>query len=488
MRLALRLVATTTAGLLGIGALLVGTTPARAAQERRADRVQHRLEAIADDPIQLRQFMLDLPKGADLHNHLSGAVYAESFLQWAAEDGTCIAKVTYVASLPPCTADQFSASTIMTNPGTQSEIINAWSMRTFVPSLTVSGHDHFFATFGKFGGVLGAPGRTGDALAQVIDQAGRDHALRVETMITPNSGGAFTLANALDASDPSLATNPANFQSALDLLRTSGLDGAVADARSQTDEFVGRAQQDLACSSATPQPGCGVQYGFLAQTNRNARPNAVFTQFALAFALASVDPRWSGIQLVAPEDGLISLRDYTLQMRMVRFLSKQYPGVKIALHAGEFVPGLVPPADLTSHIRQAVVIAGASRIGHGVSIRSERDAQQLMKVMRDRGVTVEVALTSNQQILDVTAPTSQFPVYEKAGVPTVLATDDPGVERTDLSAQYAKAFAWFHLNYQDLKTLSYASADASFLNPFKRAHLKQDLDSAFAAFEKKWAK
>ena len=160
------------------------------------------------------------------------------------------------------------------------------------------------------------------------------------------------------------------------------------------------------------------------------------------------------MNMVQPEEGPLSLRDYTLQMRMVRYLSQQYPGVKIALHAGEFVPGLVPPADLTSHIRQAVVIAGASRIGHGVSIRSERDAQQLMKVMRDRGVTVEVALTSNQQILDVTARNSQFPVYGRAGVPRVLATDDPGVERTDLSAQYAKAFAWFDLDYQDLKTLT----------------------------------
>lgn len=474
--------------MVALGAIVLAGGSAAQAHTGRESRVQQRLTAIAHDPIQLRQFMLELPKGADLHNHLSGAVFAESFLQWAAQDGTCITKVTYVASLPPCTADQFSASTIMTNTGTQSEIINAWSMRSFVPSLTVSGHDHFFATFGRFGGVLGAPGRTGDALAQVLDQAGRDHTLRLETMITPNSGGAFTLAGALDARDPSLATDPGNFAEALALLRASGLDGAVADAKSQTDDFVGRAQQDLACGTAAAQPGCSVQYGFLAQSNRNARPNAVFTQFALAFALASVDPRWSGIQLVAPEDGLISLRDYTLQMRMVRYLSQQYPGVKIALHAGEFVPGLVPPADLTSHIRQAVVIAGASRIGHGVSIRNERDADQLMKVMRARGVTVEVALTSNQQILDVTARNSQFPVYEQAGVPRVLATDDPGVERTDLPAQYAKAFAWFKLDYQDLKKLSYASADASFLNPFKRAHLKQDLDIAFAAFEKKWAK
>jgi hypothetical protein len=37
------------------------------------------------NPIALRQFAQSLPKGADLHSHLSGATYAEDYLRWGAE-------------------------------------------------------------------------------------------------------------------------------------------------------------------------------------------------------------------------------------------------------------------------------------------------------------------------------------------------------------------------------------------------------------------
>ncbi len=42
-----------------------------------------------------------MPKGGDLHSHLSGAVYAESFLAWAAGDGACVATATLTLEPPP---------------------------------------------------------------------------------------------------------------------------------------------------------------------------------------------------------------------------------------------------------------------------------------------------------------------------------------------------------------------------------------------------
>ena len=41
-------------------------------------------------PETLRAFLSDFPKGADLHVHLSGAVYAETFIRDAGEDGLCV--------------------------------------------------------------------------------------------------------------------------------------------------------------------------------------------------------------------------------------------------------------------------------------------------------------------------------------------------------------------------------------------------------------
>src|SRR5215813_3512842 len=48
------------------------------------------LAAARTNPLQLRQFLKKMPKGADLHYHLSGGVYAELMLQNALDDGMCV--------------------------------------------------------------------------------------------------------------------------------------------------------------------------------------------------------------------------------------------------------------------------------------------------------------------------------------------------------------------------------------------------------------
>ena len=45
-----------------------------------------------------------MPKGGDLHSHLSGAIYAESMIDWAAEDGLCVDTKSLVLQKPPCDA------------------------------------------------------------------------------------------------------------------------------------------------------------------------------------------------------------------------------------------------------------------------------------------------------------------------------------------------------------------------------------------------
>src|ERR1700684_3378189 len=53
-------------------------------------------------PETLRAFLTDFPKGADLHVHLGGAVYAETFIRDAAEDGLCVDATTLSFAKPPC--------------------------------------------------------------------------------------------------------------------------------------------------------------------------------------------------------------------------------------------------------------------------------------------------------------------------------------------------------------------------------------------------
>src|ERR1700730_10412786 len=80
-------------------------------------RTARYLESIRKSPPQQLAFFLQMPKGGDLHNHLSGSIYAESYVQWAAEKGLCVNNKTYVLPLLPCdtNAGQVPASTVRTN-------------------------------------------------------------------------------------------------------------------------------------------------------------------------------------------------------------------------------------------------------------------------------------------------------------------------------------------------------------------------------------
>lgn len=120
------------------------------------------------------------------------------------------------------------------------------------------------------------------------------------------------------------------------------------------------------------------------------------------------------------------MRDYDLHMRMFHFLNGVYPGVKLSLHAGELTTGLVPTEGLRHHIRAAIDVAGANRIGHGVDVALEDDPASLLAEMARRHVMVEVNLTSNDEILGIKGAAHPFPLYRRAGVPVALSTDDEG--------------------------------------------------------------
>jgi adenosine deaminase len=225
---------------------------------------------------------------------------------------------------------------------------------------------------------------------------------------------------------------------------------------------------------------------YVYQVLREFPKEQTFAQVLGGFALAAADPRVVAINFVQPEDGLVSMRDYHLQMQMVDFAKKIYPNVHITLHAGELAPGLVPPEGLTFHIREAVELGHAERIGHGVDVMYETDPTGLLKEMRDRHIMVEINLTSNDVILGIQGDAHPFPVYRKYGVPVALSTDDEGVSRGQLTEEYERAVLTYHLTYAEVKQLVRNSIEYSFAP--NKGELKSDLDKRFAAFEKAWTR
>jgi len=246
-------------------------------------------------------------------------------------------------------------------------------------------------------------------------------------------------------------------------LLQAGIAGAVAAGRQNATRIEARRDTVLRCGTPGADPGCGVQARWLYQVLRGLPPQQVFAQILTGFELAKADPRVVGFNLVMPEDGMVSMRDYTLQMRMIDYLHRFYPQVRISLHAGELSAGLVPPEGMRFHVRQAVELGHASRIGHGVDVMYEDRPEELLREMARRGVLVEIALTSNDVILGVRGRDHPLAAYRAYGVPVALATDDEGVARSEMTREWVKAVEEQGLGYRDLKTMARASLEHAFV-------------------------
>ena len=170
-----------------------------------------------------------------------------------------------------------------------------------------------------------------------------------------------------------------------------------------------------------------------------------------------------GLNLVMPEDFYIPMKDFPLHMQMLGYLHQRYPKVHISLHAGELVQGLVTPEGLRFHIRDSVEIAHAERIGHGVDVMNETNPEQLLHEMAQRGVMVEICLTSNDVILGISGAKHPLRQNMHAGVPVALATDDEGVARSDMSSEYLRGAEDQKLTYLELKKMARTSVEHAFV-------------------------
>jgi len=245
-------------------------------------------------------------------------------------------------------------------------------------------------------------------------------------------------------------------------LLQSGLLDIVADARRDLGTIEQGMRQKRRCGAADADPGCRVTIRFLQQTTRTSPPEQVFAGLLFAMELIHADDRVVGLNLVAPEDHPVALRDYDRHMQMLDALWRFYPGTNISLHAGELTLGLVPAKDLRSHIREAVEKGHARRIGHGVALGYEDDAFGLLALLAQKETLIEINLTSNDQILGVKDADHPFLDYVHYRVPVTLSTDDEGIARSDLTNEYLRAIRSYGLGYRDVKMLARNSIAYSF--------------------------
>jgi adenosine deaminase len=102
-------------------------------------------------------------------------------------------------------------------------------------------------------------------------------------------------------------------------------------------------------------------------------------------------------------------------------------GLLIAAHAGENGPG--------SHVREAVLEGGVSRIVHGVRAAGD---PEILELLADRRIPVDVCLTSNRHLVAGLVP-HPLPAMLRAGMRCALGTDDPGVMPCTMASEWGSA-------------------------------------------------
>ncbi|SEG00537.1 adenosine deaminase [Bryocella elongata] len=473
--------------------LAMAATPAHAQAGSPELKAARAMEAARKaGPGELYAFLKPFPKGADLHMHLSGAIYAETFIAEAAQQGACVTvvekgkppapvgqdAVKFVAPEKPglCPKETVPAADAMKNQELYDNLVDSFSMRAFVPTQGINGHDQFFSTFSRFGGMQDERGAW---LDEVASRAASQNEQYLEIMDTPPFKHAAGLGYKIGW--PAGAEKSITREQLAELrekLLAGGLrDEVQADIAQYKGELAKRNEIEH-CGEATGllanagfkivsayEGDCEIKIHFLFQVLRAFPPQQVFAQTLLGFEAASADPEdIVGINFVQPEDAYLAMRDYELQMEMLDYLHSVYPNVKVSLHAGEIAPGLVPPDGLSFHIREAIDKGHALRIGHGIDVLYEDNSAALLKQMAKQHVMVEINLTSNDGILGIKGDAHPLHAYMAAHVPWALSTDDEGVNRSDLTHEYMKGVMEQGLTYAQLKQSARTALEHAFLH------------------------
>lgn len=399
---------------------------------------------------ELAAFMRPFPKGGELHNHLSGAIYGETLLAWAVEDGACV-DTRELTIRPTCAGEGYRpAAAVLADETLRSALLDSFSIRH--PGFRDrSGHDQFFSSFGR----MAMPSRrNGDALAVVMDGLARQNTFYIELMVTPQFAPSRALGARVGWRGDAARTRVA--------LSEAGLEGLVPAVIAETDEMEARAKAALKCGTPAARPGCQVTVRYLFQAIRQGPPEQTMAQLQLGVATVGADRRWVGLQLVAPEDSPDAVKHYDEHMRIVAELTDRGRKVPVALHAGELTLDVATPEARSYHVRDAVAVAGARRIGHGVDLPHEDGAERIAADMAAAGVLVEVNPISNREILGLEPEVHPYAWLRKRGVPVSISTDDAGILRSDLTADYALAVKT-GATYADLKTAARNGIAFSFL-------------------------
>lgn len=410
-------------------------------------------------PEQLYEFLYLLPKGGDLHNHLSGSNFSEWWFALAsdpqlnggyqyytqlyakmcqngnANEFTSIGHFlafrniqhSHYIQLSECEKTQYKALSDLSSAEKQ-----GWynSIRL---DKTDEGRDEFFEKhWPRLNELMNNPYIQANLLVKNMQAFGKENLVYLETQV-----------------------------SARNMLRA---DGSLFTPEQVVDIYRQRlSQKDALRSGVTAR----LQYTLLRFT-----PDA---EQQLEWIYRFVDQHrdlYVGINMAGRED---NDKGYPLRfLPTLRKLRATIPAIDLSIHAGEV-------DEPNFHVRDTLLL-GATRIGHGVNLI---DDPQTMLLMRNGQALVEINLVSNL-LLEYVDDYSQhpFPEYLRTGVPVALSTDDRGMWDSTMTDEYYVAVKEFNLSWQELLKLGENSLKYSFVDALTKKRLLDQYESRIKKFVK----
>lgn len=155
-------------------------------------------------------------------------------------------------------------------------------------------------------------------------------------------------------------------------------------------------------------------------------------------------------------------RNYPARLFTEHFKLAREQGLQVTVHAGE--------ADGATSIWDAIILLGATRIGHGVSAIED---ESLLSYMASKKIGIETCILSNYQTGTwtnmATHPVKTFLQY---GIEVCLNTDDPGVSNNTLASEYALAKSVLGLNDNAIMQLKKNALSQTFLTSAEKNAIK----------------
>jgi adenosine deaminase CECR1 len=428
---------------------------------RGAERWFEEVKATAS-AAQLYRFLYAMPKGGDLHNHLTGAVRSEWY--WdaamaAQQRGYVYYTRVRIENCAPYGHNEFGpgrelllfkdiqASTFeKLDECGKSEFKKlqeldtrekqAWldSMRLDQP---YEGRNEFFeAIWDRINDLLKNPYLICDILLRNMQAFGQEGVVYLETQ--------------------------------------QGVDGALRpDGSAYSTDEVAAIYRQLLASPAAKATGVEVR---LQNSLLRFAPDAEQRLRNLYAITDRYRDLYVGVNMVGRED---NDKGYPLRfLPVLRELRHKYPDINLSIHAGEV-------DEPNTHVRDTLLL-GAQRIGHGVNLITDPET---MLRMRYGPYLVEINLISNL-LLEYVSDFSQhpFPEYLRTGIPVALSTDDRGMWDSNMSDEFFVAVKEFNLSWEEIVKLGRNSLQYSFLDPSTKQRLLADYDRRIAAFAQQFQK